>query len=713
MSGCNAFQTDKVILLRNSDDNSDVVLAWLEQFIRVQTETVLLGGSGDNQMESERWAHIVDALHSTLSVLVDDEVNTNVLVVLQLDYAVPWQLQGKRVRATVHSIVSLLSDGIVGERVRVAIVQRQQRQREDDQLVADDFVVCAHDGRHVLAAESLRLLIERGHNDCLIAHLLSQGVVTLLFRFDEFVADDEDEDNGALRHKLGLGALDSRLVSELDAAATTKCAGADCRQRSLVEIVGMRARSVDVWQWQDDESTPMLDKLIAHGRPVLIRGAIDALGWPALSLWSNFSHVGELLKEGDDNARLDEIEVKVARRGQRLTFYRDRRAAADHVRVDAGDSERAFSMRNVSIDSFVTLMRQSAERLANGDDDGGGAYERFLAEANDAPHERQYYFGKMTRALAHDVQPSDALFWHGRDYNIYSQWLWASTGGLATQLHFDMDHNCFGQIAGRKRFVLLPPTQIDRAHMWPRLHPLWHKSSCDMYAPLDGATRDCAALLRSDALDRARVADVRAGDVLYVPPFWMHHVESLDASLSTSTWSHAINVYERMDALYSQQFTFELFAERRARIAALRLLIDLIVNDLIGHRKTASHMAALVKHRFNRHNWSPTSSVEEAHEEEEEEEEEPLLCSCDLSAPLPVASHVLHDQSMDAGLAASSLRHLLSTTDVTRTLHLLDNWLEELVATTLGARCVIDFMSTCFNHQSYEQRIDSHFWRHR
>jgi ribosomal protein L16 Arg81 hydroxylase len=46
-------------------------------------------------------------------------------------------------------------------------------------------------------------------------------------------------------------------------------------------------------------------------------------------------------------------------------------------------------------------------------------------------------------------------------------------------------------------------------------------------------------------------ADLQPGDVLYVPPYWFHHVESLTASISLSTWSVNEPVHSTMKQVYA------------------------------------------------------------------------------------------------------------------------------------------------------------------
>jgi len=42
------------------------------------------------------------------------------------------------------------------------------------------------------------------------------------------------------------------------------------------------------------------------------------------------------------------------------------------------------------------------------------------------------------------------------------------------------------------------------------------------------------------------IAEVEPGDMLVVPPFWFHHVETLEESVSVNVWSDAPE-YELMN----------------------------------------------------------------------------------------------------------------------------------------------------------------------
>ena len=79
--------------------------------------------------------------------------------------------------------------------------------------------------------------------------------------------------------------------------------------------------------------------------------------------------------------------------------------------------------------------------------------------------------------------------------------------------------------------------------MFPRLHPLWHKSRLDFERP--DAAPPCTAYGTSEAL----TVEVGPGDVLYVPPLWWHTVETLSPSASLSTLSRYHTLYNRMQGL--------------------------------------------------------------------------------------------------------------------------------------------------------------------
>lgn len=96
---------------------------------------------------------------------------------------------------------------------------------------------------------------------------------------------------------------------------------------------------------------------------------------------------------------------------------------------------------------------------------------------------------------------------------------------VKVQTHFDLKSNIACIVAGRRRFTVFPPDQL------PNLYP----------GPIDfapgGTPVSMVALDNPDfdrfpkfrqALQTAQVAELEAGDALYLPYAWWHHVESLE-----------------------------------------------------------------------------------------------------------------------------------------------------------------------------------------
>ena len=140
--------------------------------------------------------------------------------------------------------------------------------------------------------------------------------------------------------------------------------------------------------------------------------------------------------------------------------------------------------------------------------------------------------------------------------------LWVGGAGSTAGTHFDMSHNVFTQVGGRRLFVLFPPA----AHVALRIHPQLHPSSRQAQEDVEAALRcawateraalqaapppPCAADTLSRALRERLRASARAkaakataataaepaapplclahtlkpGETLYLPPLWFHWV---------------------------------------------------------------------------------------------------------------------------------------------------------------------------------------------
>ena len=113
---------------------------------------------------------------------------------------------------------------------------------------------------------------------------------------------------------------------------------------------------------------------------------------------------------------------------------------------------------------------------------------------------------------------------------------WIGTG-LITPAHFDESHNIAVCVAGRRRFTVFPPEQVDNLY----IGPLDHAPAGRPISVVDFAAPDFDRFPRfREALVHARIADLEPGDAIYMPPLWWHHVVSLERvnMLVNYWWGH-------------------------------------------------------------------------------------------------------------------------------------------------------------------------------
>jgi hypothetical protein len=119
--------------------------------------------------------------------------------------------------------------------------------------------------------------------------------------------------------------------------------------------------------------------------------------------------------------------------------------------------------------------------------------------------------------------------------------------------HFDESHNVACVVAGRRRFTLFPPEQVENLYIGPLdFAPTGAAMSLAPYPD-----PDLARFPRLEgALAAALGADLEPGDAIFIPTLWWHHVQSLDPKLNVLVnywWHGSLGAVERtssaMDAL--------------------------------------------------------------------------------------------------------------------------------------------------------------------
>lgn len=157
---------------------------------------------------------------------------------------------------------------------------------------------------------------------------------------------------------------------------------------------------------------------------------------------------------------------------------------------------------------------------------------------------------------------------------------------VKVQTHFDLMRNLACLVAGKRRFTLFPPEQLPNLYVGPiDFTPAGTPLSM---VPLDNPDLERYPRFQQ-ALEAAQVADLEAGDALYIPYAWWHHVESLEPFniLVNYWWTQKQSPVHNYDALLHAVLAFrDLPAEHRE---VWRGMFDYFVFETAG--ESLGHLA--------------------------------------------------------------------------------------------------------------------------
>lgn len=117
-----------------------------------------------------------------------------------------------------------------------------------------------------------------------------------------------------------------------------------------------------------------------------------------------------------------------------------------------------------------------------------------------------------------------------------------------TQTHFDLYDNLVCMVAGTKRFILFPPEQTKNLYIGPLEHTVSGVPAS--MADIDAPDFERFPRLR-EALAAGLIAELKPGDVLFIPYMWWHQVMSDDAfNMQVNYWwNPAADMPQPMQAL--------------------------------------------------------------------------------------------------------------------------------------------------------------------
>ncbi|KAI1388412.1 LCM-domain-containing protein [Hypoxylon trugodes] len=182
---------------------------------------------------------------------------------------------------------------------------------------------------------------------------------------------------------------------------------------------------------------------------------------------------------------------------------------------EANNSKMNFNSKNFA---YVTKkLGDMMQEIAN----GHKLYLRALSDEH--PSNQPANIKVDFPQLAADFQLSDALSFVRE--NEFSSVL-RITGPVDMWLHYDVMANLYCQVTGSKRFILFPPSDVTRLSFAPGSS----SSNIDAFSELQSP---------SLAETHPHEAVLKPGDILFLPPLWMHTATPL------SNLGVAVNVFFR------------------------------------------------------------------------------------------------------------------------------------------------------------------------
>ena len=242
------------------------------------------------------------------------------------------------------------------------------------------------------------------------------------------------------------------------------------------------------------DSSNGLGQLCSAAQPLVIRGLVS--DWPAVQ----------------------------AANGDNLLNYLAQYSTAEPVtlyRLPPGANGRIFYNQDFSGFNFQAAKKPLAEVF------------RLLREEQRQATHTSYYMGStpVERFLPNFARDNNITrvaavaeyFAELAAEPLVSIWL-----GTATHIaaHYDFPQNIACCIAGKRRFVLLPPQAVSGLYVGP----LEMTPSGQPISLVDFNRPDLRRFPRfADVMTQARVAELAPGDGIYIPSMWWHQVESYGA----------------------------------------------------------------------------------------------------------------------------------------------------------------------------------------
>jgi hypothetical protein len=320
-------------------------------------------------------------------------------------------------------------------------------------------------------------------------------------------------------------------------------------------------------QWNSSDTMRIISK---SRNPLLVKGSSVLKTWPMFQ-WDLLEIANSSQKLALNGTRWQPLPVFV--------LGRDR----DKGGMLGSSRDHPLSYTNVSVMQFLqstfdpkTFLYWTGELSTW--EEGMGTSINTKNNANETATGESFGDWRDFRIRDEGIKISDE---QGED-DLWRPMLWLSHPGVVAQTHYDTQHNMFIQVQGSKRFLLFPPAT--NLYSYPHIHRSYRQSQ--VHLEMDRATT-ANATSKHTTFPLVHPSNVSAyevvlapGDVLYIPPYWQHRVESLTLSLSLSILSPA-RLAAALAEVYWENVPFgEFQGSRELRTRAVSLYLSLLVDKL-------------------------------------------------------------------------------------------------------------------------------------
>ncbi|WP_284053291.1 cupin-like domain-containing protein [Stakelama marina] len=232
------------------------------------------------------------------------------------------------------------------------------------------------------------------------------------------------------------------------------------------------------------------ESLIAENRPTVLKGV--AGDWP-------------LTRAGIAGPRAATEYLARFYEGRPVTAYTGEPGAGPRFFYDDSATRMNFTSERVPLGEFL-------ERIV-GSDEGDQTPARYIGSTDCdlyLPGLRSENDLSLDHPVFEAVPP------------LVSIWIGGQTTAAA---HFDMSNNIACCVAGRRRFTLFPPDQVE--NLYPG--PLEPTPGGQVISMVDFDAPDLDRYPRfAEAVAAGEVAELEPGDAIFFPALWWHQVEALD-----------------------------------------------------------------------------------------------------------------------------------------------------------------------------------------